>query len=104
MWYQQRHDILLQCQSGPQRFVSCFTKKLEKNEKERNNQWLTFDQWDLVPNQHQRTHGEQEETKQRRKVHERECPSGIEECTGQQHSEQTEAGSPGKQHRKCLDE
>ena len=73
MWYQQGYDILLQCWSGPQQFVSCFAKKSEKNEEERNNQWLTFNQWDLLPNQHQRMHGEQEETKHSRKGHEREC-------------------------------
>ena len=108
MWYQQGYDILLQCWSGPQWFVSCFAKKSEKNEEERNNQWLTFNQWDLLSNQHQRMHGEQEETKHSRKGHERECFFFIEECAGQHHNEsiveQTKAGSPGKQHRKCLEE
>ena len=51
---------------------------------------------------------EQEETKQSRKDHGRECLLGIEECTEQQHSEsimeQTDIGSPGEQHRKYLDE
>ena len=48
MWYQQGHDILLHYWSGPQRFVSCFAKKSEKNQKESNNQWLTFNQWDIL--------------------------------------------------------
>ena len=51
--------------------------------------------------------GEQEETEQSRKNHGKECPLGIEECVGQQHSElimeQTDTGSPGEQHRKYLD-
>ena len=63
---------------------------------------------DLLPNQHQKMHGEQEETEQSRKGHGRECPLGIEECAEQQHSEsimkQTYTGSFGEQHRKCLDE
>ena len=42
MWYQQEYDILLQNWSGPYEFVSCFTKKLEKNQEERNNQWWTY--------------------------------------------------------------
>ena len=37
MWYQQGHDILLQYWSGPQMFVSYFTKKLKKNQGESNN-------------------------------------------------------------------
>ena len=53
-------------------------------------------------------HGEQEETEQSRKDHGRECPLSIEECTEQQHSEsiveQTDTGSPGEHHKKCLDE
>ena len=53
-------------------------------------------------------HEEQEETKHSRKDHGRECPLGIEEYAEQQHSEsiveQTDIGSPGEQHRKCLDE
>ncbi len=53
-------------------------------------------------------HGEQEETKQNRKDDGKECPLGIEECAEQQHSEliveQIDIGSPGEQHRKCLDE
>ena len=53
-------------------------------------------------------HGEQEETEQSRKGHERECPLSIEECAEQQHSEliveQTDTSSLGEQHRKCLDE
>ena len=53
-------------------------------------------------------HREQEETEQSRKDHGRECPLSIEECTKQQHSEsimeQTDIGSPGEQHKKCLDE
>ena len=53
-------------------------------------------------------YGEQEETEQSRKNHGRECPLGIEERTEQQHSEsiveKTDTGSPGEQHRKCLDE
>ena len=108
MWYQQRHDILFQYWSGLQGFVSYFAKKLEKNQKESNNQWWTYDQWDLLPNQHQRMYGEQEETKQSRKGHGRECPSSIEKCAEQQHSEsiveQTDTSSPSEQHRKFLDE
>ena len=108
MWYQQGHDILLQYWSGPHEFVSCFTKKLEKNQEERNNQWWTYDQWDLLSNQHQKMYGEQEETEQSRKDHGRDCPLGIEECAEQQHNEsiveQTDTDSPSEQHRKCLDE
>ena len=107
MWYQQGHDILFQYQSGPHEFVSCFAKRSRKNKKESNNQWWTYDQWDLLPNQHQKLHGKQEETGQSRKGHERECPLGIEECAEQQHSEliveQIDTGSPSEQHRKCLD-
>ena len=73
-----------------------------------NNQWWTCDQWDLLPNQHQKMHGEQEENEQSRKGYGKECPLDIEECVEQQHNEsvveQTNIGSPGKQHRKCLDE
>ena len=48
-WYQQGHDILLHYWSRPQRFVSYFAKKSEKNKnKVIYNQWLTFDQWDLL--------------------------------------------------------
>ena len=51
---------------------------------------------------------EQEETKYCRKDHGRECPLGIEKYAEQQHSEsiveQIDIGSPGEQHRKCLDE
>ena len=108
MWYQQEHDILLQYWSGLHEFVSCFAKKSKKNQEENNNQWWTCDQWDLLPNQHQKMQGEQEETEQSRKDHGRECPLGIKECAEQQHSElimeQTDTGSPGEQHRKCLDE
>ena len=68
-------------------FVSYFAEKSKKNQEESNNQWWTCDQWDLLPNQHQKMHKEQEETKQSRKDHRRECPLGIEECTEQQHSE-----------------
>ena len=50
----------------------------------------------------------QEEIKLSRKSLGRECPSSIEECAEQQHSEliveQTDTGSPDEQHRKCLDE
>ena len=63
MWYQQGHDILLQYWSGPHKFVSYFTKRSRKNQEENNNQWWTCDQWDLLPNQHQKMHGEQEKTK-----------------------------------------
>ena len=108
MWYQQRHDILLQYQSGLQKFVSYFTKKLKKNQGESNNPQWTCDQWDLLPNQHQRMHEVQEETKLSRKNHERKCFSSIEECVEQQHSEliveQTDTGSPDEQYRRCLDE
>ena len=52
-------------------------------------------------------HGEQEETEQSRKDHRRECLLIIEECAEQQHSElimeQTNSGSLGEQHKKCLD-
>ena len=69
---------------------------------------MTFDQWDLIPNQHQRMHEEQEEIEHSRKGHERECPSSIKECTGQQHSEliveQIYTSSPNEQHKQCLDE
>ena len=102
MWYQQGHDILLQYWSGPHEFVSCFAKKSRKNKEESNNQWWTCDQWDLLPNQHKKMHGEQEEIEQSRKCHERECPLSIEEC--ESIVEQTDIGSPGEQHRKCLDE
>ena len=61
MWYQQGHDILLQYRSEPHEFISYFTKKSEKNQEESNNQWWTCDQWDLLPNQHQKMH----ETKRR---------------------------------------
>ena len=47
-------------------------------------------------------HREQEEIEQSRKCHERECPLSIEEC--ESIVEQTDTGSPGEQHRKCLDE
>ena len=108
MWYQQGHDILLQYWSGPHESVSYFAKKSEKNQEESNNQWWTCDQWDLLPNQHQKMHEEQEETEQSRKDHGRKCPLSIEECAGQQHSasivEQTDTSSLGEQHRKCLDE
>ena len=108
MWYQQGHDILLQYWSGPQSFVSYFAKKLKKNQGESNNQWWACDQWDLLPNQHQKMHEEQEETEQSRKGDERKCPLSIKECAKQQHSEliveQTDTGSPSEQHRKCLDE
>ena len=107
MWYQQGHDILLQYWSGPQRFVSYFTKKLKKNQGESNNLQWTCGQQDPLPNQHQRMHGVQEETKLSKKGHGRECPSGIEECAEQQHSEsimeQIDTGSPNEQYRKCLD-
>ena len=53
-------------------------------------------------------HEEQEEIEHSRKGHERECPSGIKECTGQQHSElivkQIYTSSPNEQYKKCLDE
>ena len=62
MQYQQGHDILLQYQSGPQRFVFYFTKKLKKNQGESNNLQWTCGQWDPLPNQHQRMHRVQEET------------------------------------------
>ena len=108
MWYQQRHDILLQYQSEPHEFVSYFTKKSEKNQEESNNQWWTCDQWDFLPNQYPKMHGEQEEIEHSRKDHERECTLGIKECAEQQHSEsiveQTDTDSPDEQYRKCLDE
>ena len=108
MWYQQWHDILLQYWSGPYEFVSCFAKRSRKNQEESYNQWWTCDQWDLLPNQHQKMHGEQEETEQSRKDHGRERPLGIEECAEQQHSEsiveQTDTSPLGEKHRKCLDE
>ena len=48
-------------------------------------------------NQHQRMHGEREETELSRKGHGRECLSSSEECAEQQHSEsvveQTNIGS-----------
>ena len=74
MWYQQRHDILVQYWSGPNEFISYFSKKSKKKA-------ITSggpNQWNLLPNEHQKMHGEQEETKQSRKDHERECRSGIE--------------------------
>ena len=81
---------------------------LPRNQGRTKKKWWTYNQWDLLPNQHQKMHGEQEETEQGRKGHERECLLSIEECTEQQHSdsivEQTDTGSPGEQHRKCLDE
>ena len=80
MWYQQGHDILLQYWSERYEFVSYFVKKSEKNQEENNNQWWICDQWNLLSNQHQKMHREQEETKQSRKDHERECPLGTEEC------------------------
>ena len=101
MWYQQGHDILLQYWSGPERFVSYFTKKLKKNQGESNNLQWTCGQQDPLPNQHQRMHEVQEETKLSRKVHGRERPSGIEECAKQQYNEsimkQTDTGSPSEQ-------
>ena len=57
MWYQQGYDILLHYWSGPHEFVSFFMTKSKKNQEENNNQWLTFYRWDLMPNQHQRMHG-----------------------------------------------
>ena len=108
MWYQQGHDILLQYWSGPQRFVSYFAKKLKKNQGESNNLQWTCDQWDPLPNQHQRMHGAQKKTELSRKCHRRECPSSIKERAEQQPSESiveyTDTGSPDEQHRKCLDE
>ena len=108
MWYQQGHDILLQYWSEPHEFISYFAKKPRKNQEESNNQWWACDQWDLLPNQHQKMHEEQEETEQSRKGDERKCPLSIKECAKQQHSEliveQTDTGSPSEQHRKCLDE
>ena len=50
MWYQKGHDILFQYWSGPYEFVSYFAKKSEKNQEEVNNQWWTYNQWDLLPN------------------------------------------------------
>ena len=70
MWYQQGQDILLQYWSRPYESVSYFAKKSEKNKKESNNQWWTCDQWDLLPNQHQKMHEEQKEIEQSRKCHE----------------------------------
>ena len=108
MWYQQGHDILLQYQSGPQKFVSYFAKKSKKNQVESNNPQWTCDQWDLLANQHQRMHRVQEEIELSRKGYGRECPSGIEECAEQQYSEQiveqTDTGSPDEQHRRYMDE
>ena len=108
MWYQQGRDILLPYQSGPHEFVSYFAKKSEKNQEESNNQWWTCDQCDLLPNQHQKIHGEQNETEQSRKDRRRECSLGIEECAERQHSksimEQADTGSLGEQYKKCLDE
>ena len=108
MWYQYGHDILLQYWSGPHEFVSYFAKKSEKIQEENNNQWWTCDQWDFLPNHHQRMHEVQEEFELSRKSHGRECPSGIEVCAEQQHSEliaeQTDTGLPNEQHRKFLDE
>ena len=108
MWYQQGHDILLQYWSEPHEFVSYFAKKSEKNQEENNNQWWTCDQWNLLLNQHQKMHGEQEKTEQSRKNHGRECPLSIEECAEQQHGklivELINTSSPDEQHRKCLDE
>ena len=108
MWYQQGHDILLQYWNGPHEFVSYFAKKSKKNQEESNNQWWTCDQLDLLSNQHQKMHREQEETEQSRKDHGRERPLGIEECAERQHSEsikeQADTDSSGEQHKKCLDE
>ena len=99
---------MLQYWSGPHEFVSYFAKKSRKNQEESNNQWWTCDQWDLLPNQHQKKHREQEETEQSRKGYEREYPLSIEECTEQQHSksimEQTDTSLLDEQHKKCLDE
>ena len=78
MWYQQGHNILLQYWSGPHEFVSYFAKKSRKNQEENNNQWWTYNQRDLLPNQHQKMHGKRKETKQSRKGHERKCPLNIE--------------------------
>ena len=108
MWYQQGHNILLQYWSGSHEFDSCFAKKSEKNQEESNSQWWTCDQWDLLPNQHQKMHGKQVETEHIRKDHGRECPLGIEECAEHQHSEsiveQTDISSPGETHKICLDQ
>ena len=108
MWYQQEHDILLQYWSRPRKFVSYFAKKSRKNQGENNNLQWTCDQWDFLPNHHQRMHEVQEEIELSRKSHGRECPSGIEECAKLQHSEliveQTDTGSPDEQHKRCLDE
>ena len=75
-------------------------RRTEKNQEESNNQWWTYDQWDLLPNQYQKLHGVQEETEQSRKDHGRECPLSIEECAKQQHNEsimeQTDIGSLGE--------
>ena len=93
---------------GLHEFVSYFAKKSKKNQKESNNQWCTCDQWDLLPNQHQKMHGEQEETEQSKKDYGKEYPLGFKKCAEQQHSEliieQTDTGSPGEQHKKCLNE
>ena len=98
MWYQQGHDILFQYWSGPQKVVSYFAKKSKKNQGESNNPQQTCDQWDLLPNQHQRMQGVQEETELSRKDHGRKCPSSIKECAEQQYSEliveQIDIGSP----------
>ena len=73
----------------------CFLLRQEIKEEPRrsNNLYWNCDQWDLLPNQHQRMDRVQEETELSR-----ECPSGIEECAEQQHSEliveQTDIGSP----------
>ena len=37
IWYQQGHNILLQYWSGPQKFISYFTKKSKKNQGDSNN-------------------------------------------------------------------
>ena len=50
MWYQQEYNILLQYWSRLRGFVSYFAKNLEKNQEKSNNQWWTYDQWDLPPN------------------------------------------------------
>ena len=108
MQYQQGHNILLQYWSGPQKFVSYFAKKSRKNQGESDNLQQTYDQWDPLPNQHQRIHGVQEETELSRKGHGREYPLGIEECAEQQYSEliveQTDTSSPNEQYKRCLDE
>ena len=108
MWYQQGHDILLQYWSGPQKFVSYFAKKSKKNQGESNNLQQTCDQWDPLPNQHQRMHEVQEKTELSRKDYGTECPSGIEECAEQQHSEliveQIDTSSSDEHHKRCLAE